>query len=145
MAIYRKKLSKLFIFNMLILMILFVDIFVLTYSYKPDSAFLLSLIIGVHLVPLIIFIQFNYVIIKEDELIVGNGVYLFFRRKYKNIDIVNVLIGQGRTSYDPYIQIFTQQKKSRKFMLLLVPKPDLKKIVNHLEKLNVPVEFDLSK
>ncbi len=30
-------------------------------------------------------------------------------------------------------------------MLLLVPKPDLKKIVNHLEKLNVPVEFDLSK
>lgn len=57
-------------------MILFVDIFVPAYSYKPNSAFLWSLIIG---------------------------VYLFFKRKYKNADIVNVLIGQGRTSYDPYI------------------------------------------
>lgn len=30
-------------------MILFVDIFVPAYSYKPDSAFLWSLIIGVYL------------------------------------------------------------------------------------------------
>ena len=80
-----------------------------------------------HLVSLIAFIQFNFVIVKKDELIIRNGVYTFLKRRYRKDNIVKVLIGQGAHAIEPYIQTFTPQKKSRKFMLILFSRADLKK------------------
>ena len=148
MKIYKKKLSKESLFYGFTFVSLIFDIFIFIYSCKLDFTYLTLIflcILAVNLPVLIAFFQFNYVIIKEDELIVGNGVYKFLKRRYKNDSIVKVSIGQGRNFIVPYIQVFTQQKKSRKFMLILVLKPDLKKIVSHLEELNISVEFDLNK
>lgn len=150
MAVYKKNLLKTFYFRIYASMPLIVDVFILIYfgTHQLDYTYIyisVIFLLMLHLVPLIAFIQFNFVIVEKDELIVGNGVYTFLKRRYRKDNIVKVLIGQGAHSIEPYIQIFTPQKKSRKFMLILVSRADLKKIVSHLEELNFPVEFDLNK
>lgn len=148
MTIYKKKLFKeplTYIYGVIPLIF---DISILTYSYVLNFANLtvtIICILALNLPLLLTFFQFNYVIIQKNELVVGNGVYTFLKRRYCSDQIVKILIGQGKRYYAPYIQIFTQQKKSRKFMLILVLKPDLQKIVSHLEELNISVEFDLNK
>jgi len=86
-------------------------------------------------------IHYNYLSINENELVIGNTIYTFLTKRYRNDSITKVLIGQ-RKSYAPYIQIFTRQKKSRKITLMLVVRSDLKKFIDDLEELHIPIELE---
>ena len=144
MKVYRKKLSKDSLIYSLIVLPLLGDIFIFTYSYKLNFENLTVFIwcaIAMNFPSLLSLIHYNYLSINENELVIGNAIYTFLTKKYKNDTITKVLIGQRR-SYAPYIQIFTRQKKSRKITLMLVIKSDLRKFINDLEELHIPVELE---
>ena len=72
------------------------DISILTHSYELNFANLtvtIICILALNLPLLLTFIQFNYVIIQKNELVVGNGVYTFLKRRYCSDQIVKILIG----------------------------------------------------
>lgn len=89
---------------------LIVDVFILIYfgTHQLDYTYIyisVIFLLMLHLVPLIAFIQFNFVLVEKDELIVGNGVYTFLKRRYRKDNIVKILIGQGAHSIEPYTDI----------------------------------------
>lgn len=144
MKIYRKNLSKDSLIYGLIIIPLLGDIFISSYSYKlnfENLTVFICVAFAINFPTLISLIHYNYLSINENELVIGNAIYTFLTKRYRNDSITKVLIGQRR-SYAPYIQIFTRQKKSRKITLMLVVKSDFKKFIDDLEELHIPIELE---
>ena len=148
MKTYRKKLSKESLFYVYAIMLLIADVILLGFLYSknfPNPYVSFSILLIMNIPSLLTFFQFNYVNIDDNALIIGNGIYTFLQKKIAYADISKVTIGQGRNYYSPYIQVFTHQKKTRKYMLILVYKEKLNDLVNDLQNRDIPVEFDLNK
>ena len=86
--------------------------------------------------------RFYYVVLRDDKLIVQNGVYSFWRKEVRYIDIAKVRIKwHGDKSY-PYMKIITRKSSriSWRYTIDLVDPQDYKALVEAIEAKGVTVE-----
>ena len=105
---------------------------------------ILASIVFVFILVQIYISRFYYIILKDDRLIVQNGVYSFWRKEVRYVDIVKVRIKWwGGQSY-PYMKIITRKPSgiSWRYTIDLVDPQDYEAIVKDIEAKGVTVETE---
>ncbi|MCB6973848.1 MULTISPECIES: hypothetical protein [Butyricimonas] len=84
-----------------------------------------------------------YVILRDDKLIVQNGVYSFWRKEVRYVDIVKVKIKWWQDRTYPYMKIITRKSSgiSWRYTIDLVDPQDYKALVEAIEAKGVTVEM----
>lgn len=85
-----------------------------------------------------------YVILRDDKLIVQNGVYSFWRKEVRYVDIVKVKIKWWQDRTYPYMKIITRKSSgiSWRYTIDLVDPQDYKALVEAIEAKGVTVETE---
>ena len=83
-----------------------------------------------------------YVILLDDKLIVQNGVYSFWRKEVRYVDIVKVKIKWWQDRTYPYMKIITRKPSgiSWRYTIDLVDPQDYEVLVKEIEAKGVVVE-----
>ena len=83
-----------------------------------------------------------YVVLRDDKLIVQNGVYSFWRKEVRYVDIVKVKIKWWQDRTYPYMKIITRKPSgiSWRYTIDLVDPQDYKALVEAIEAKGVTVE-----
>ncbi len=86
--------------------------------------------------------RFYYVVLRDDKLIVQNGVYSFWRKEVRYVDIVKVKIKWWQDRTYPYMKIITRKSSriSWRYTIDLVDPQDYKALVEAIEAKGVTVE-----
>ena len=85
-----------------------------------------------------------YVILRDDKLIVQNGVYSFWRKEVRYVDIVKVKIKWWQDRTYPYMKIIMRKSSgiSWRYTIDLVDPQDYKALVEAIEAKGVTVETE---
>ena len=85
-----------------------------------------------------------YVVLRDDKLIVQNGVYSFWRKEVRYVDIVKVKIKWWQDRTYPYMKIITRKPSgiSWRYTIDLVDPQDYEAIVKDIEAKGVTVETE---
>ena len=85
-----------------------------------------------------------YVVLRDDKLIVQNGVYSFWRKEVRYVDIVKVKIKWWQDRTYPYMKIITRKSSgiSWRYTIDLVDPQDYKALVEAIEGKGVTVETE---
>ena len=83
-----------------------------------------------------------YVVLRDDKLIVQNGVYSFWRKEVRYVDIVKVKIKWWQDRTYPYMKIITRKPSgiSWRYTIDLVDPQDYEAIVKDVEAKGITVE-----
>ena len=83
-----------------------------------------------------------YVVLRDDKLTVQNGVYSFWRKEVRYVDIVKVKIKWWQDRTYPYMKIITRKPSgiSWRYTIDLVDPQDYKALVEAIEAKGVTVE-----
>lgn len=86
--------------------------------------------------------RFYYVVLRDDKLIVQNGVYSFWRKEVRYVDIVKVKIKWWQDRTYPYMKIITRKSSriSWRYTIDLADPQDYKALVEAIEAKGVTVE-----
>lgn len=141
MKIYRKKLIANFDFYVTIIFPLLLSSFLFFTKNinTPLGIDLFLICIGLG-IPIFCASLFNYIIIEDYQLAIGNPIYMFRIRKYGFKEIEKVIIGIGR-GYNPYIKIYIGGR-SFWYRMTLVEERDFMNIVEELKRKRIPLELD---
>ena len=85
-----------------------------------------------------------YVVLRDDKLIVQNGVYSFWRKEVRYVDIVKVKIKWWQDRTYPYMKIIMRKSSgiSWRYTIDLVDPQDYKALVEAIEAKGVTVETE---
>ncbi|WP_292264759.1 hypothetical protein [Butyricimonas sp.] len=105
---------------------------------------ILASIVFVFILVQIYISRFYYIILKDDRLIVQNGVYSFWRKEVRYVDIVKVKIKWWQDRTYPYMKIITRKPSgiSWRYTIDLVDPQDYEAIVKDIEAKGVTVETE---
>lgn len=103
---------------------------------------ILALIVFVFILVQLDISRLYYVILLDDKLIVQNGVYSFWRKEVRYVDIVKVKIKWWQNRTYPYMKIITKKPSgiSWRYTIDLVDPQDYSTLVEAIEAKGVVVE-----
>lgn len=90
---------------------------------------------------LMAFTQYFYVILTEDALIVHNYIYRWWKKTYPYKDIKSIEIGNTGGFTNDYIRVFSDNKKSFRYVIDLVGRKNNSKLIHDLKSRNIIVDI----
>ena len=85
-------------------------------------------------------IQFFYLVITEDKVLIRNPIYRFYNKDFFVNNITKIEIGNTGGMTSNYIRIFTNEGKSKRYAIDLINKKEYSNLIKDIRSKKIKVE-----